>query len=96
MNLLYSFWANEIPLRIYFTEPKIGIKNPLYDLEKTIANWTILHTTKHTEDRTLMPRIQRNRTLAEQCNIVISMYPSAKTLFEQSYNELVKRRYWRI
>jgi len=96
LNLLYSFWANNIPMRIYFIEPKVGVKNPLYDLEKVISAWTNLNTTGNNAEKTLMPRIQRSRKLAAQCNIIISMYPSAKALFEQNYNELVRRRYWRI
>ena len=96
LNLLYSFWANNIPIRIYLVEPKIGVQNPLYELEKAISQWTALDQHKKKSDKTLIDRMGNKKILKDQYTMITTAYPEADTLFKQSYNELVKRGYWRI
>lgn len=96
LNLLYSFWANSIPMKIYLTEGKIGVNNPIYELEQMIVRWSASINTKKRLERTLLERIGNNKILKEQYDMILKKYPSTKTLFEQSYDKLAKGRHWRI
>ena len=46
---------------------------------------------------TKFPSVQENKKiLKDQYTMITTAYPEADTLFKQSYNELIKRGYWRI
>lgn len=96
LNLLYCFWSKNIPIRIYFIEPKIGTINPILELEQTIANWSCLLHNKKKLNRTILDRIGKYKILIEQYNKVIKQIPASKALFEQNYNELSQRGLWRV
>ncbi len=40
MNLLYTFWSVNIPIKMKFEPPQIGITNCLSTLEQYTALWT--------------------------------------------------------
>lgn len=97
MNLLYSFWSRNIPIRIKYCQPNAGFKDPLYFLSKFIETWS-----KNIENtRTINEHIvykDKKRISEEQIarDQLLKFYPAAADLFSQTYEQLVQRRYWRI
>ena len=94
LNLLYTFWAHNIPIKVRVEDTPIGVtNNPIKELQQAIATWTT-GTTKM--KRTMRERINRNKIMISQYEEIIKNYPNAKTLFDQSYEELVQRGFWNI
>lgn len=98
LNVLYAFWAKNIPIKLYIEETPTGVtNNPIAELEQAIAVWagaTLRIANKL--DRTILQRIGKNKVLLAQYESVINKIPQAKTLFNQSYADLIKRGYWRL
>lgn len=97
LNLLFSFWSQNIPIKTLYIKPKLGITNPIEELELLIGKWSRGRRTKTIEEKIRKPITKKDIVIeAKQRDIVIKHHPSAKNLFIQSYPELVKRGYWRI
>lgn len=93
MNLLYSFWANSIPLKVKYIEPFIGYNDPLKNLSKLVASWTRKGKYKHTLDE----KMTKSKTLEkEEKELLLKFYPSSKDLFMQNYPELRRRGQWKL
>lgn len=96
LNLLYAFWSRKIPIKIKYINPKSWANDPLYHLSNAITIWS-----KNFElDRTINQKIalkSKKLTIEEQeRNQVLKFYPSATDLFEQSFQQLIVRGYWRL
>lgn len=96
LNLLYSFWSHNIPLKIYYCYPKKGYNDPIAELSQRITSWA-----RGNEDNTINNLIEyktkkADHTAKNQRDLILKFYPSAKDLFSQSQADLVKRRMWRI
>jgi hypothetical protein len=59
MNLLYSFWANRIPIRLKYVEPALGCFDPLSDLSKLIASWSSSPVRKYQTIYDRMPKTSK-------------------------------------
>lgn len=97
-NLLYAFWACNIPIRIYREETPIGVtNNPIIELEEAMATWSNSSVQKSREaNKTLLQRIGKNKKLLCQYEDLINEKPYVNVLFNQSYENLSKKGVWRI
>lgn len=97
LNLLYAFWAKGIPLKIYYTYPKIGFTDPIATLSQRIASWSRrLAATKSVNQIIEFKTKKADHTAEEQRNLLLKFYPSAADLFTQNQTDLMKKRMWRI
>lgn len=95
INLLLAFWSKGIAIKFYYQTPKLGIYNPIEDLEKAIVLWS----TSKKKTLTILnkiPQRKKDNPSKEQYEEVIKLFPSSKVLFEQSFEELSKRGYWNL
>ena len=94
MNLLYAFWSNKIPVKLYYITPDIGIQDILQPISIIAHTWSKNFSMK----KTLRERINFKAHFLEQeaYNQLIKFYPTANDLFDQNYNKLVERGYWRL
>jgi hypothetical protein len=92
MNLLYSFWSKNIPIKIKYIQPSKGTYNPLEKISQKVENWANLSTPVKKKN-TLMDRIKKEM---EEYDNLIKLHPSAADLFNQSFDDLKERRLWRI
>ena len=99
MNLLYSFWAKGIELKIKYDYPKTGYKNPLQELELEIENWV---NSPSKNNRTLEERTTKYlskehiMTLTDEKQRLYKFYPEAKNLFNQNFTMLKQGGYWKL
>lgn len=99
LNLLYSFWSKGIMMKLKYIAPKSGITNPLHELELLITQWS---RGKTKFEKTILQKIRKPKTKKdivieeEQKELLLRYHPTAKDLFEQSYNKLSNGGYWRI
>lgn len=92
LNLLYSFWSKNIPIKIKYIQPSKGTYNPLEKISLKVENWANLSTPVKKKN-SLMDRIKKEM---EEYDSLIKLHPSASDLFNQSFDNLVERRIWRI
>lgn len=97
MNLLYSFWSKQIPIKIYYIEPNIGFQNPLKNLTLLTKTWSNnYYSNKSLRDR-IYPKTKKQATdSAIEWEQLLKFYPFAKDLIDQTYMDLNERRYWKI
>lgn len=95
MNLLFSFWAHNIPIKLYYEKPILGTDNPIEELTKLTVNWAMLNTSlKKTE--TLSERITQKTINEYQKNELLKYNMNWKKLFNQSYEKLSNQGYWLV
>lgn len=98
INLLYSFWSAGILIKIKFIEPELGTKNPLYNISllmETISNVSI----DRRQNMTLNQKIEKRKKdtiLSDERDLLLKFYPSAKELFNHSFNDIKQIGRWRI
>lgn len=102
INLLYSFWAHDIPVKIKYVSSKDN-NNPIQDLEKDIELWankSISSQARMTIEERLQGRgkitHEKFSPLREQSDIILKHFPTATGLFKQSYINLIERKIWRV
>ena len=98
MNLLYAFWSRNIPLKIKYIEPNIGVTDKLAPLSKAVAIWTNrieLVRNKSINERIIL-KSKKKSPAHEARDELIKFFPDAKDLFDQTYQQLAERRYWRL
>ena len=92
LNLLYSFWAYNIPIKLKYMPPKIGTTTSIINLLKLIAGWS--HLTNPASS--INDRLMRKMAVIEEKKILLKFHPSAADLFTQTYNDLSRRGVWRV
>lgn len=95
LNLLYSFWARKIPIKIKYIKPNLGNYNPINNLSLLIENWSNF-TTENKKKTPLINRIKKGTLEEEEYNFFLSYYPNMTDLFEQTFLDLNDRGYWRL
>lgn len=85
-------------MKLKFISPYVGINNPLFHLSTVAEVWSIRNTNK---DKTLNDRISYKnpkKKSVEQLerDLLLKTHAYAKDLFDQNYNDLNQRGYWRI
>lgn len=98
LNLLYSFWSYGIMIKIKVINADFGYYNPITHLEKAIELFANFHTEKKLNKTLLqmIPKKKKNNFVQEEYDALILSHPSAKNLFEQSFNALKDQGVWRI
>jgi len=97
MNLLYSFWSYNIPIKIMYIDPELGYTDPLSTLSNFVVQWTN-NTTK--DNKTLQERMhsriskELEQKLREEKELLLKFYPNAMELFRHNYSELQERGIW--
>lgn len=98
INLLYLFWANNIPIKIKYIYPEIGHIDPLYDLSQTICSWTQGKTMYSHSINERIPKDKNKKEIRparKERDELIQVIPEAKDLFSYSFNELSLRGWWK-
>ena len=98
LNLLYSFWSYEIPIKIKYIQPQIGSKDPIVHLSKLTESWACGKTklTRTLAERTT-PKSKKNIPIElSEKNLLLKFYPEAEDLFNQTFTDIHNRRYWRL
>ena len=101
LNLLYSFWARGIFIKLKYQSPKIGYHNPIENITQLIVLWSngIKNNAHSGRDVTIndrIPKKKKNNLALDEKELIIKDFPSAETLFLQSFNILSKERRWMI
>ena len=98
LNLLYSFWSCGIMIKIKFEEPNLGFKNPLINLSQLAESIFDINYANR-RDYSLNYKINKRKKdnlWEEEKKLLLKFHPSAKDLFEQSFNKIFKQGRWRI
>ena len=96
INLLLSFWSCGVRIKLYYNEPQLGVTNPIEEFEKYIIQWA---NSGNRLNRTIydkIPKSKKNHPVMNQYKEVINLFPDSKSIFEQSFNSVNKRGYWRL
>ena len=98
LNLLYSFWSKGIFIKIKYIEPELGVKNPLQNISLTMETMSDILKERRQEMTLnyIIERRKKDNTLTEERDLLLKFYPSAKELFNQSFNKLNQQGRWRI
>lgn len=92
MNLLFSFWAKGIPLKLKYVPPRKTILNPYEGLELLVENWANLSTEKK-RTTGFGERLKKEK---EEWEDLLKYFPKSFSLAEQSYEGLKEKKVWRI
>ena len=97
LNLLFTFWAHEIPVKIKYLPPAMGAKNPIDLLCKKAENVFSLTTSikRASSLAEQLPKGKTGKEIREQYDLLCRYCPQANNLFNQSYKGLVERKIWR-
>ena len=93
MNLLYSFWAKNIPIKIKYIYPKVGFINPIQHISLLIEKWT---NSNSKMSRTIEDRFSKTKPTEEQIEyeLIINHDKDSLLLFKQTYNKISRGRSW--
>lgn len=102
MNLLYSFWARKIPIKIRY-EDSLTHNNPIQDLEREVVFWADAEIVDE-KNVTLESRLhghgkkptKSKQHLRDQRDKILRFFPKSTSIFQQSYIDLTERRIWRM
>lgn len=98
VNLLYAFWSCGILIKMKFEEPEIGTKNPLQNISLIMESISEINLETR-RNITLNQKInsrKKDTLLSDERDLLLKFYPSAKELFNQSFNIIKQRGRWRI
>ena len=98
LNVLYAFWSRAIPLKIKYMEPLVGYHDPLQPLSQAIEVWArrSIQSTRTINDKIIHTSKKEKSPAHEARDLLLKFHPHAKDLFNQTYQQLVERRYWRV
>ena len=97
MNILYYFWSQSIPVKLWYSRPQVGAKDALSALSQFIVTWARYYNKPITIDEKISKKLKKNAApLVEAKKLLLKFHPTAKDLFTQTYADLSNRRYWRI
>lgn len=97
LNLLYCFWSCGILVKIKYEPPFIGYNNPLHNLSEKIGKWTDINR-GYNVIRSINERIsqKKGRTVWEdERDSLLKFHPTAKDLFNRSFNTIIQGGRWR-
>ena len=85
-------------IKIKFEEPNLGFKNPLINLSQLAESIFDINYANR-RDYSLNYKINKRKKdnlWEEEKKLLLKFHPSAKDLFEQSFNKIFKQGRWRI
>lgn len=96
LNILYSFWAKSIPIKLKYIPPKLGTTCTIENLLKIIEDWSASSRKDKTIDEKMSHNQRHYKPAAEEKQRLLKFHKNAADLFKQSYQDLAIRRVWRI
>ena len=100
LNLLYSFWSAGIEIKIKYIKPSIGINNPMENLSLIIETWARGTLKNKNTINKKIPKKHRKKdddtTEEKEKLLLLKFHPTAKDLFDQTFEGLKKGGYWRV
>lgn len=99
LNLLYAFWSKNIPIKLWYIEPKIGFINPIFELYQAIIKWS---NSPRVKNKTILERLRKPKSKKdivierEQLKKILDYCPGNNDLFKQSFEKIVQGGYWRL
>ena len=97
MNLLFSFWSNNIIIKIKYDEPHLGFADPLTNLSKLVETWAYGSSKKEKSltERTLISSTGKPSAARQEKDLLLEKYPNIKDLFNQTYTTLLNKGAWK-
>ena len=93
LNLLYSFWARSIPLKLRYVRPTVGHRNVMEELFEELEKWSS-SSTPYRRDTTFIDFVaKKNKAVwsaIERCG------EDKQVLFRQSYKNISNYKIWRL
>lgn len=93
LNLLYSFWARSIPLKLRYVRPTTGHRNPMEELFEELEEWGSI-STPYRRDTAFIDFVAKKnkavRSAMARCG------EDTQVLFNQSYNSISYYKFWRL
>ena len=98
MNILFSFWSCNIPLKIKYDYPALGYTDPIASLSKLVEGWSKGKSKKEKTlaERTLVQQSGKIGPARQARNILQEKYPETKDLFNHNFTTLSEKGVWRI
>lgn len=98
LNLLYSYWAHDIPMKLKYIEPPFGVINPIGELEQALVNWANLDSTnkKTTTLYNIITKYKKYQFALMEYETFTAFHPSMAMLFKQTYENLRRQKLWLI
>ena len=98
LNLIYSFWAANIPVCFKYIYPKIGIINPYQDLFLMIEQWCFIKRKRKIPKNFYewIPKDKKYNYLREQIDELCKYKPDIQKLFNYTFKEINKKGVWYI
>ncbi|MBO5142227.1 MAG: hypothetical protein J6J11_01055 [Treponema sp.] len=94
LNLIYSFWARKIPIKLKYELYSLPDTNPFHELFTLIENWSNI-STENKRGQQLIDKIKSEKQ-KEEYDLFLKIYPKQKNLFLQNFTELSNRGFWRV
>lgn len=97
LNLLYCFWSNQIPIKLKFFPPHVGVNCNIINLLHAIELWANSKNRNWCINDKITRKKMKEPTLeyAEEL-IILKFYPKAAELFIQNYTDIAHRGFWRV
>ena len=96
LNLLYSFWAHSVPMKVKYIEPQFGTTCSIANLLKLVEIWSGGRNKSLSIDDKIKSFKTKYKNAEEEKKRLLKFHKDAADLFKQSYNDLSTRRLWRI
>ena len=94
LKLLYYFWNNQIPIKIKFLSPLLGINNPISNLSKMTEIWSNnSKASKHKQETTLENKLMRAKGKNienKEYQLVLQHFPQVAQLIKYSFKALME------
>lgn len=97
LNFLYCFWSRNIPIKIKYLKPKIGVHNPFHNLCEYIERWSWNYEPKKL-DRTILESIPKKKDydyVRDQYEEFLKYKPNDSILFKRNHMEIRNGGLWR-
>ena len=93
INLLYSFWRQDIPIKLYVRESQLGYNNPIYHIEKKIETLSSFKRAAllDTSFINTIPKKKKDNVLLSEYEWLLSQDNSVRFLLEPVLNTIYKR-----
>lgn len=93
LNLLYSFWARSIPLKLRYVRPTVGHRNVMEELFEELEKWSSPSTPYRRDTAFIDFVAKKNKAVwsaIERCG------EDKQVLFRQSYKNISNHKIWRL
>lgn len=96
LNILYSFWARSIPIKIKYIPPKLGTNCTIKNLLMLIEDWSCSRNKTWSINDKIQSKKNLFKLAEEERILLLKFHKEAKDLFMQNYEDLSSRRLWRV